>query len=175
MVFFHSKSACGVQRHLGNFADLERPLLFLAKRFRTVEHAFQASKWMFTKRGRRIDLFAKLAVGGAWGDVPAAKAKGKGGKGEFKRQKEDLDMTRWEKNKTGVMAKILRARADVDPLFRAIVARAKLDGAHLIHYESTRGSKGKVPFWGVKSISKKNAGYLKGENTLGTLMMVLHV
>ena len=171
---FYSRSACGVQKYLSNFQETPRPLRFLGKRFRTVEHAFQASKWLYARRGPRKDMFAALAIGGKWGDLPGKKAKGKGGKGAFGKQKpkEELDVDLWNEQHVALTQAILKARAAVDPLFRNILARARADGVMPVHFVSMRGAKSQVlPFWGVKSINKKNPGYLKGRNMLGKLMM----
>lgn len=172
---FYSKSACGVQRYLSNFQETPSPLVFLGTRFRTVEHAFQAAKWLYTKRGVRKDMFEMLAVGGKWGNLPGKNVKAKGGKGAFSNQKpkEELDMHRWNAQRVNITRALLKARARVDPLFRSIVARAQADGVMPVHFVSMRGRKGGVPFWGVRSIKKKNPGYLIGENMLGKLLMSL--
>lgn len=174
ILFYHSKSTCGVPFYLSNLTRLPTPLKFMGRRFRTAEHAFQSSKYMFTTDGARPYVINMFTTNGEWGDLPGGKVKGKGGKGEFSIQGAVLDMKRWEKVKVGVMKEILEARSDVDPLFRDIVARAGADGVTLIHYETTRGKGKTLPFWGVKSINKKNELYRKGGNTLGKLLMKMY-
>jgi len=168
---FYSKSACGVQRYLSNFQEIPRPLAFLGQRFRTVEHAFQAAKWLYAEKGPRNDMFETLAVGGAWGDLPATKIKSKGGARAFAVMEEKLDLDRWNAQSVAVMKAILKARAAVDPLLRSILVRARVDNVSLYHFAPSR--RRKEPFWGVQSIKKSNPKYLWGKNVLGKLLMLL--
>jgi ribA/ribD-fused uncharacterized protein len=146
---------------LSNFwpADVE----FEGKTFPSVEHFFQASKYLCSTRP---ELFEHFCRGGRWGSSSPAEAKSKGSKKGFKAYKADLDVAQWEGSKVERMTAFLKARYEQDDVFRAILQACHDKGAYLLHFERS----GAKAYWGG---SVGPDGDVRGTNKLGTIMMGL--
>ena len=91
--------------------------------------------------------------------------KGSSGKGKMKKAGYTLDVVTWNRARVAVMEHLLLARWVSDGEFRSILIASQ--GKNLLHFERT----GPKSFWGG-SIDKKS-GEIKGQNTLGKIMMKL--
>lgn len=173
-IYFYSKSRGYIEKYLSNFTHLDRPIKWKTQRFPTVEHAFQASKYLYTEPERRPDLFKRFAVGQDYGKLPAAKVKSLGGRAAMKRLGVTLDMTRWNQVNRDIMKSLIRLRVKTDKLFREILKKANKDGMRFFHFERS----GKRSYWGgffpaeAKRVHepKPAAKHFVGRNELGKIL-----
>jgi hypothetical protein len=121
--FFHSKAADPRGKYLSNFTPVPTPVAVDmpdARRleFATVEAAFHAHKMYHLVGGvPRPDLADAYAVGGVYASAVGAAIKASGGKKAFKTMGVALDRAAWDAASPGIMRRLLRARAAVDPRF----------------------------------------------------------
>lgn len=183
-----SKSGPGARSYLSTMKELAEPLKMWGLRFRSIEHAFAAAKYMFLASQKDGDptsrpyLMAMFAVGGAYGDLPPKKAKGLAGKAAFKRKGVVLDVPRWNECRFGIMDELIKARAAVDPLF--VKYLTDLRGVQIFHAQSARFKRPEGPekkireayaqklIWGVTFRGqKKIARNAYGNNAYGKALM----
>lgn len=166
---FYSKSRDENAKHLSNFTILDPPLIFRQKEFISVEHAFQASKYLFTEKQ---ELFHDFSKSGRWGMDQPSKIKSKGGKAHMKKEEVELSINDWNRLSTTFMKKILKQRLEVDSRFRSLLEEFAMKNVHLYHFERSSSES----FWGgcfPKSDNKVCRGEWKGQNHLGISMMEL--
>ena len=167
-IYFFSKSKNPDYKYLSNFQVLPQPLIFLGAPFRSIEHAFQAAKFLSLK-GRRpaetVELFLKFSTRGPYGMLDPNKVKSLGNKGSFKKQKVELDIKEWNRSAPLVMKQLVSARVQVDPKYRDLLIRAARHNLRFMHFERKGG------LWGGHF--PKGQTDLKsfiGENVLGRIM-----
>lgn len=148
-----------------------------ARTYRTVEHAFQASKYLLCcDSPNREATAARFEIGGQIvSSLDAKKAGGRSGMAKFGCT---LDTAAWSQHGDVVMQEALRARWGVDPTFRDVLSATK--GILLVHFERS----GKKSYWGgtVKAGPTGDAGgggggsggeVYQGRNRLGEMLMEL--
>ncbi len=157
-----------IERYLSTMTPAK--VVLHGRRFPSIEHAFQAEKFLYTKTGGHPALVERFTAGTEpFGTLDPLKVKGKGGKGQFAKDKVTLDGDRWNRDSVSVMRKLVASRKKHDPLFRSILAKGKREGVHISHYEKPRGAKGKVPFWGAYTPS--DSRHPVGHDHYGKLLM----
>ena len=156
----HDTLAIGVpewQRHLSNFAEMPQPLELHGRRYRTVEHAYQAHKFIHVNDAAVADTFtidSPANVGRTGADAKRAA------------NSRSLSLgASWDAAKDEVMRQALSARALVDDKFVQVLLAAREQERPLQHYEPQRD-----PYWGG---TKDAAGRFRGRNRLGELLMQL--
>ena len=156
----HDTLAIGVpewRRHLSNFAEMPQPLELHGRRYRTVEHAYQAHKFIHVNDAAVADTFtidSPANVGRTGADAKRAA------------NSRSLSLgASWDAAKDEVMRQALSARALVDDKFVQVLLAAREQERPLQHYEPQRD-----PYWGG---TKDAAGRFRGRNRLGELLMQL--
>lgn len=165
-LYFHSRAKHPVEQMLSTFWPAA--IKYHGLNFPSIEHAFQAAKFLYSDRP---DLFSEAArrVRG----LTAAKAKSVGSKSGFKRLRATLDIDAWNANRLEVMQELVYYRAQHDPAYRQVLKEARDDGILLLHYEKAFGKRGAEPFWG--GYFQKETGQYFGKNWLGKLMMTVQL
>ena len=167
-IYFFSKSKDPDYKYLSNFQITPEPLLFMGAPFRSIEHAFQAAKFLSLK-GRKpaetISLFLKFSTRGPYGGLDPAKVKSLGGKGSFKKEKVELDIKEWNRSAPLVMKELVVARCQVDPKYRHLLKNAAQKGIRFFHFERKGG------LWGGNfPAGQTDVKSFRGENLLGYIM-----
>ena len=181
-VFFYSKSAAGSakcpvhyelllsgklpdgsnwRRILSNFHPSE--IEVDGRRYNSVEHGFQAAKFLSSDRPREAKEFE---IFGTVGCIPLD-AKRAGSRTGFKRKQARLRAAEWEEKRDEVMMRLLRARWDCDLEFRHILQVTHAQQLELVHFERS----GPRSYWGAHMCRK--TGRVLGKNRLGGLLMQL--
>lgn len=172
---FFSKSALGDdlgieepqwRRRLSNFSSTgAAPLSVVERQYDTVEHAFQAAKYLFAATPKKVALKVakQFESGGSIRGPKAAKAAG--AKRGMNKLKCSLDIAQWNEMADDVMRSALRARWECDSTFRAILLEAKAEGIMLLHHERS----GAESYWG----GTVKGGDIMGQNKLGEMLMEL--
>lgn len=150
------------RKTLSNFASVP-DLVIDDVRFATVEHYFQAAKYVVAGSA---DHAAALQVGGKLGSEPAA-AKAAGSRKGFAAVGMSLNLATWAMLADAVMWTALVCRVRCDKNFRTILAEAHAQHCTLLHFERS-GSKS---YWGG-NISR-HSGQQQGRNRLGEMLMAL--
>ena len=154
------------QRCLSNFSSTcAEPLLVNERQYDTVEHAFQAAKYLSaaTPKEAALEAAKQFVSGGSIRGAAAAKAAG--AKRGMKKLNCSLDIAQRNGMADEVMRSALRARWECDSSFRAILLEAKAEGITLLHHE--RG--GAKSYWG----GTVKGGAIVGQNKLGEMLMEL--
>jgi predicted NAD-dependent protein-ADP-ribosyltransferase YbiA (DUF1768 family) len=159
-LLFHSKAKSAIGRYLSNFAAAR--VRFHGHWYPSVEHAFQAAKFLFTDGKLHVLDLASDRPGGAWTSVAAKRY---GSKKSFASLGLTLDTDAWNGSASRIMGELLRSRARHDPLFKKIVRKANRQGVALLHHERA----GSRAFWG--GAFDKTRRRFDGANRLGLLMM----
>ncbi len=159
-ILFHSKSKSGIGKYLSNFTPAR--VRFHGHWYPSVEHAFQAAKFLFTNGKLHVLDLASDRPGGSWTSLVAKRY---GSKKSFASLGLTLDTDAWNASASRIMGELLRSRARHDPLFKKIVRKANREGVALLHHE--RG--GSRAFWGGAFDKAKRR--FEGSNRLGLLMM----
>jgi ribA/ribD-fused uncharacterized protein len=161
-LYFHwGSKRSSIERYLSNF--WLSSVVYKDVEFKSVEHAFQAAKYLYSNRP---ELFAAIA-NEEFKDPK--KAKTLGGKGAFKERRATLDIDAWNRASVAVMTDLIRSRYQRDALFAKILRLARRQKVALLHYESPFGKRGAEPFWGGYFKTEDNTFY--GNNMLGRIMM----
>lgn len=155
------------RKELSNFAIASPPIVVAGRSYRTVEHAFQAGKYLRCARpeepARRAA--AELEVGGRLATAHAAKiAGGRRGMGE---RGCALDRDAWALEADGVMMSALRARAATDATFSRVLRASRAQRVTLVHHERAAAKS----YWGGGIA--KGSGAVIGRNRLGEMLMEL--
>lgn len=166
-IMFFSKSKSALGKYLSNFHL--SPVKYRKLTFPSVEHAYQAAKFLFADdKQRGQELFATLAVGGQNGKLTSPQAKSFGGKGSWKRLGLQLNIREWSKHEVKIMKTLLKSRLKHDKLFRQIIRKAQRESVALLHNDRAAAKS----FWGG-AFDPQNRSHFRGQNTLGLLMMRL--
>jgi predicted NAD-dependent protein-ADP-ribosyltransferase YbiA (DUF1768 family) len=159
-LYFYSGAKHAIEKYLSTFQQTR--VEYKGVVFPSIEHAFQAAKFLFSNRPELFRTFVNFAP-------KAIDAKRAGGKGAFKKLGATLDAAAWNKHSTDVMRDLVRSRVKNDPLYRKIIKCARKDNIRLLHYEKAFGKRGAEPFWG--GYFKKGTEQFFGKNMLGKIMM----
>lgn len=155
-------------KYLSNFRELPTPLKFRGQEFRSIEHAFQAAKYLHTTRP---EIFDKFAVNGELGALTSgSQIKKAGGKAAMKKQGVSLDVEAWDKVASSYMAELIRARRKVDKLYRQLLIGFVKNKTRLYHMERS----GKKSYWGgffPKGTVQGDPEAWVGGNELGKLLL----
>eukprot|EP00928_Gymnodinium_smaydae_P043729 TRINITY_DN29249_c0_g1_i3.p1 TRINITY_DN29249_c0_g1~~TRINITY_DN29249_c0_g1_i3.p1 ORF type:complete len:323 (-),score=42.84 TRINITY_DN29249_c0_g1_i3:86-1054(-) len=175
MAFF-SKSKCSDDLEIGqcewrqilsNFHVLKTPLQCWGRRYFSVEHGYQAAKFLYAAFPRQLaeEVALELEAERPMGRVAPLEAKMFGAKRGMQKCGCELDVDAWEKSSDSVMRSLLEARWASDPDFRRILFEAKRQRVHLVHFERSGASS----YWGgcIKD------GDILGQNKLGEMLMEL--
>lgn len=167
---FYSKSADLNSRYLSNFTEMplgiKIPKHFHVRdmeglTFPTVEHAFQASKLIFSGvaiTSVNIMELSELSEN----KLTAQQAKTRGGRKHFNSIGITLDIGRWNSIAIDVMRDLVVARFASDERFKDIVLNAKKKQMKFKHFERS----GAKSVWG----GFMKEGMWLGQNQLGKIM-----
>ena len=153
------------KRRLSNFWPCDVNIFGYS--FPSVEHAFQASKYLCCSEPQDLaSKHGKMFMGTDCAfDAPEAKKRG--GRKYMTSLGVSLDVKRWNEIAKDVMLTLLRSRWHHDAEFRDIMIETQRQGFHLVHFERS----GSSSFWGG-CISKED-GTVRGNNMLGRMLMTL--
>lgn len=167
-ILFYSKSAEKLPQSLSTFTRVDPPLTYKGRKFESIEHAFQAAKYLFTSPPRP-DIADEFAVGGAFGGKHPHHAKREGGKAAMKRRGVVLDVTEWNAHAHDIMVQLVRKRAAVDSFYKSLLKFLAKHKVHLYHFERA----GEKSYWGgfFPKGGPQTAASWKGQNTLGRILM----
>ena len=157
-LYFYSGAKNATEKYLSTFQPAS--VIYNGVTFPSIEHGFQAAKFLFSTRP---DLFKSFAA------KTSLDAKRAGGKGAFKKAGAVLDSAAWNAHSQDVMKALVRSRVRRDSLYRKIIQLARKENIALLHYEKAFGKRGAEPFWG--GYFQKESGAFYGKNTLGKIMM----
>ena len=156
----------GWRRCLSNFSSTgESPLSVHEKEYDTVEHAFQAAKYLFAASPKETALKAAQQFESGGSIRTAVAAKSAGAKKGMQKLKCILDVAQWNEIADEVMRSALRARWECDSTFRTILQAVKSEGMTLLHHERS----GAKSYWG----GTVKEGTICGRNQLGVMLMEL--
>jgi len=154
-------------RGLSNFAVLEHGYVRFGPdsagaplAFRSVEHAFQAAKYLFCHDAATFASFARPP----WSELAGAQIKSLGGRRAFKQRGLRLDSARWAQVCAGVMLLLLVSRWEEDDWFAHVLRTCHERGYVCLHFERS----GRRSFWGGHAAA--GAGSYVGQNVLGRLL-----
>lgn len=164
-LYFYSGARHPVERYLSTFHPAR--IVYRGEVFPSIEHAFQAAKFLYSDRP---DLFHAAAMDAS--AVTAAKAKSLGSKTAFAKRRVVLNVESWNIHNKAVMRELVQARVREDVAFRSILERARQGGLTLYHYEKAFGKRGAEPYWG--GYFRKSDGEFFGKNWLGKILMTTH-
>jgi predicted NAD-dependent protein-ADP-ribosyltransferase YbiA (DUF1768 family) len=174
LVFF-SRSANLSARYLSNFTLLAQPLVITCvdfpvaslvnKEFPSVEHAFQASKIVFS--GGTTKNVSCMQAGTDVDTLTPQECKTKGSRKGFLAMGLEFDARAWGSISVSVMKKLLACRAQVDERFADNVTSNRRLRKHHAHFERS----GSSSFWGG-SFDRHTLEW-KGANMLGILLDTL--
>ena len=167
-ILFYSKSAEKLPQSLSTFTRVDPALTYNGRQFSSIEHAFQAAKYMFTVPPRP-DIADEFAVGGSLGAKHPCHAKREGGKAAMKRREVVLNAEEWNAHAPDVMVQLVRARAAVDSFYKSLLKFLSKNSVHLYHFERA----GEKSFWGgyFPKGKPQTAASWQGKNTLGEILM----
>ena len=152
---------------LSNFYEIPGGLIYEEKNYPTVEHYFQAMKISYSDAPEKA---VEYEVDNILGEKPASEAKTSGSKTSYKKQKITLNEQEWNKNRDRFMMEGLKARLEVDEVFKNILRATRTQNYYLLHYEKSSNS-----YWGGTVPKDAPDGNFKGQNTLGKMLMELSV
>jgi len=137
-------------RILSNFGDI--PVIWRGRTYPTVEHAFQAAKYLLASS--RPDLESSIRLNG--GDPVAAKRMGS--RAGMKAVNAVLDVALWNSISDDVMTELITEKAK-NPIVRSILQKCRDNGIRLYHFSRSDLR------WGC------HINPPKGQNRLGTIYM----
>lgn len=154
------------RKELSNFAAAAAPIVIEGRSYPTVEHAFQAAKYLrcATPKVAAHAVATDFEVGGKIKTARAAKSSG--GRGGMTKRSCALDIAAWAREADGVMQAALRARAETDARFASVLTATRRQRVQLVHFERSSAKS----YWGG-SISSDGA--IVGRNRLGEMLMEL--
>jgi ribA/ribD-fused uncharacterized protein len=156
-VLFHSRAKCNVGKYLSNFYPCT--VLFMGKKFDSVENAFQAAKFTLTNKP---EYFEKIS------NKSATDAKKLGSKGGMKKLGALLEVNEWNESKDEIMQSLLISRYMNNPKFKETIDELNNNKIQLCHFERS----GPNAYWGG-CFNKSKTEFL-GYNKLGKIMMDLN-
>eukprot|EP00746_Dinoflagellata_sp_MGD_P161361 gnl/MRDRNA2_/MRDRNA2_88472_c0_seq1.p1 gnl/MRDRNA2_/MRDRNA2_88472_c0~~gnl/MRDRNA2_/MRDRNA2_88472_c0_seq1.p1 ORF type:complete len:314 (+),score=65.54 gnl/MRDRNA2_/MRDRNA2_88472_c0_seq1:112-942(+) len=151
---------------LSNFHMLSTPLQCWGRSYPSVEHGYQAAKFLRLAVPKSDAQAAAMDFEVAGILKKGLDAKMAGARKGMMNYGCEMDCEAWEsKHQEEVMQCLLRARWDVDPQFRRILSETARQNIHLVHFERS----GKSSYWGgcIKN------GEVLGTNKLGKMLMAL--
>ena len=144
---------------LSNFA--ETPVQWNHHMYPTVEHAFQAAKYMFST----LPSFEKeFRVGESIGLQPPKVAKTAGSKTGMKKNKAVLNIVEWDSQKNDIMQQLILDKIERHDIIRSILQSCREHHIPLFHYSKDDY------VWGC-TINEEEGIVKEGSNLLGELFM----
>jgi ribA/ribD-fused uncharacterized protein len=144
---------------LSNFA--ETPVQWNHHMYPTVEHAFQAAKYMFST----LPSFEKeFRVGESIGLQPPKVAKTAGSKTGMKKNKAVLNIVEWDSQKNDIMKQLIQDKIQRHDIIRSILQSCREHHIPLFHYSK------EDRVWGC-TINEEEGTVKEGNNLLGKLFM----
>jgi ribA/ribD-fused uncharacterized protein len=144
---------------LSNFA--ETPVQWNHHMYPTVEHAFQAAKYLFST----LPSFEKeFRVGGSIGLQPPKVAKTTGSKTGMKKNKAVLNIVEWDSQKNDIMKQLIQDKIQRHDIIRSILQSCREHHIPLFHYSK------EDHVWGC-TINEEEGTVKEGNNLLGKLFM----
>lgn len=164
---FYSRSSTEEGRYLSNFfpCSIFCDTPFGTLSFPSIEHAFQAFKWLHLTTGMDEKHFRSFTAEAEIGKQTAVKAKSASGQAAMRRAGVTLNTTEWNKVQVDLMTKLVRSRAKSDPIYSRLLKQASTKKVQLLHIEQRK--KASECFWGGNEAS----GQFQGQNKLGVIMM----
>lgn len=151
---------------LSNFHLLSTPLQCWGRSYPSVEHGYQAAKFLRSAMPKSEAEVASVDFEVTGSLKMALDAKMAGARKGMKSYGCTMDREAWEReHQDEVMESLLQARWEVDPEFRNILAETARQGIHLVHFERS----GKSSYWG----GCIRDGEVLGRNRLGEMLMAL--
>lgn len=150
MAWFNSGSRFPCLAYLSNFQHVpDQPLTISCKgqtyKFRSIELAFQALKYLYLARGlERPDIVREYTDDGPLGKLEGNDQKKLGSKTEMDRRRVALDLGAWGSISNELMKRLVYERAVVDPTYYKIARKLHKKRALLRHWPS-RAKKFQVP------------------------------
>lgn len=140
-------------RDLSNFSghDVE----YDGKIYPTVEHAFQAQKYLCTEKPEMVEIVRNFKT--------ALEAKSAGGKNGMKKNGVSLDIEKWNKIKDSLMRELIKSKINRHPEIKEIVSIANKKNIKLVHFSRSD------MYWGAHV--DEDGNIKKGENLLGEIYM----
>ena len=137
MMQFHSKSAllkdhvlpADALRRLSNFS--EDSVEFDENVYPTVEHAFQAQKYMCSNKPELVKMFYDGTL------KTSLDAKSAGGKGGMKKHGAALDIGCWDKTKDSIMKTLIQSKIKRNAYIRSILNTARKHNIRFVHFSRT--------------------------------------
>lgn len=163
MMQFHSKSALlksgplpqDALRRLSNFS--EDPVEYDGNTYPTVEHAYQAQKYLCSNKPELAKLFYDGSL------KTALDAKSAGGKSGMKKRGAELDKDCWNKpnHADSIMHSLIMSKIEKNPEIRNILNIASTNDIRFVHFSRSD------MYWGAHL---NDDGTIKrGENKLGII------
>lgn len=158
---FHSKSALlknnvlppDALRRLSNFS--EDSVELDSNIYPSVEHAFQAQKYLCSNKPELVIMFYNGTI------KTAAEAKTTGGKGGMKKRGAVLDIECWDKTKDRVMDTLIKSKIQRNEYIRSILEIAANNNITFVHFSRSD------MYWGAHM--NEDGTIKKGLNKLGEL------
>lgn len=148
------------RKYLSNFTFVPPPgsIPYRDKRYPSVEHAFAAAKYEYSKgEGEPPDFSVNSKLGGDTNIKAQHSRKG------MKKYGFEMNLEEFKKVKYDIMEQLVHSRSEADPTFRQILRVVCKHGFKLLHF--ARGGGGG---WG--GYVSKNDGKPVGYNWLGQIM-----
>lgn len=190
---FHSRASKKEDQYLSPFTPTPKPIpmfplqeLVLSKAprsyetivayFPTMEHAFQACKWLYTTTGEHWDQWKRYSIDGDIGRLSASEAKSMSSKSAFKKAGIQLNLQSWNRESLRVMFRVALARYKIDEPFRKMLETYRASNILLLHHESRK--RASDLFWGASVVLPKadtdtDTISIVGPNHLGWIYMYL--
>lgn len=167
---FHSKSASDAVRRLSTFYPVK--VSYRGAWFPSIEHAFQAEKWLCLTAGKnRRDMWKRYHAGAEYGVLPASQIKSSGSARAFREAKVVLDQTKWSRRRLVVMMDLIWERCRRDEWFRKTLQWLVHQDVLPVHYEA-RKSVQRLEWGGKARRAAESDGtryVIDGPNWLGVL------
>lgn len=157
VLLFHSKSKDLKARVLSNFSN--HSVNFEGRQYPSIEHAFQAQKYLYSNKPQEINAFTSS---GELGQLDPKFAKSAGSKTGMMKRGAMLDDISWNSNSISVMKSLIEIKIKTHEEVARVLEEAKKLDQELVHY-SLRDMK-----WGCHY--DHDLGKIKrGDNLLGKI------
>ncbi|OQS02746.1 hypothetical protein THRCLA_21335 [Thraustotheca clavata] len=163
VLLFHSRAKDKRGKILSNFSS--HAVTVEGETYPTVEHAFQAYKYMYSNNPSFSKVFT---TNGNIGKAKPEHAKRAGSKGGMKKRGAVLDVLKWNANSYQVAELLIQAKVNQHEDVAKVVKEAREDGILLVHF-SRNDMK-----WGAV-YDHENECIKRGENLLGNIYLQVKV
>lgn len=171
---FYSKSKEYIGKRLSNFYVGPGGVLYRGITFPSIEHAFQAAKYMYTlppTTGDFVDTTPSQrfsAVADVIAKMTPEGAKRAGSRSGMKQYAVQLDVKKWNADSVDVMKALVASRMKRDDLYRTLVNGGRREGIVFLHFERSCARSE----WGgcFKAGEPRVVSNFKGQNKLGKIL-----